>query len=148
MELDIITALTLKEGAIGIEVTGNIIVCRKMGNIIFGTIGDKTAKLSFALQKKNLGDQFNEFKVKQQYYDTFTLVGDITGGKNGTTTLDVSKIIYGAALISEHMMVDVIQEDKVKDLVKEPHDNKRMKIIESCYTEEMLNTMNEEVKNG
>lgn len=83
-------ANNLADGSKNIQIAGRIIAVRYFGKLIFGHILGFTGKIQFALQKKKLGEKFDNFKKVIDIGDFIGIEGEIITTKTGEKTVDIS----------------------------------------------------------
>ncbi|ERP31841.1 lysyl-tRNA synthetase [Chitinivibrio alkaliphilus ACht1] len=81
-------AVELPEGHGGVRLAGRVVALRKMGNLMFGHLFGYDGKIQFALQKKNLGDTFKDFKSVVDIGDFVGIEGEMIRTKTGEKTLN------------------------------------------------------------
>jgi lysyl-tRNA synthetase class 2 len=86
----IASANNLSEGSKDIRIAGRIIAIRHFGKLIFGHILGFSGKIQFALQKKKLGERFDNFKRVVDIGDFIGIEGEIITTKTGEKTVDIA----------------------------------------------------------
>ncbi|MDR0305550.1 MAG: lysine--tRNA ligase [Chitinispirillales bacterium] len=87
-------ALTLDDGISGVKVAGRVVSLRYFGKLAFGHLYDVNGKLQFALQKNELGEQFDHFKNLVDIGDFIGVEGEMITTKTGEKTISAKSFTF------------------------------------------------------
>jgi lysyl-tRNA synthetase class 2 len=128
-------ALTLADEVAGVRVAGRVVGLRYFGKLAFGHLFDHTGRLQFALQKNELGEDFQRIKRLVDIGDYMGVEGEMMTTRTGEKTINAKSFsILSKALrpLPEkfHGLTDQEQRYRKRylDLISSPESMARFKL--------------------